>query len=135
MKTHQGSCHCGAVRFEADLELESASYCNCRSCTKLAIFGTMVKPHELRVTQGEDHVTAWATNVGHRYFCKVCGTHMFGRGDLVQVGGPFAAINVNCLDDVDPSTIPATYWDGRHNNWQAGMASQPWPFEPKLVAM
>src|ERR1700759_4380068 len=110
MKTHQGSCHCGAVGYEADLDLQSASYCNCRSCLKLGIFGVMAKPEDLRVTRGEDQLTAWATNVGHRYFCKACGTHLFGRGDLKEWRGPFSAINVNTLDDIDPSTIPAGYW-------------------------
>ena len=135
MKTHQGSCHCGAVRFEADLDLKSASRCNCRVCTKLAIFSAKAKPHELRVLSGEATLGAWTTPIGKLYFCTTCGAHPFSRGDLAEIGGPYAAINVNCLDDVDPSAIPATYWDGRHNNWEAGVASQPWPFEPARIAV
>jgi hypothetical protein len=135
MKTHQGSCHCGAVRFEADLDLESASRCNCRVCTKLAIFSAKAQPHELRVLSGEANLGAWTTQIGKLYFCTTCGAHPFSRGDLAEIGGPYAAINVNCLDDVDPSMIRATYWDGRHDNWEAGVASQPWPFEPTLIAV
>ena len=59
---------------------------------------------------------------------------VFSRGDLPDYGGPYAAINVNCLDDVDPSEITAAYWDGRHDNWQAGTSSKPWPFEPTRMA-
>jgi hypothetical protein len=135
MKTHHGSCHCKAIEFEADLELASASRCNCSVCTKLAILGIQCKPGALRVTKGEADMAMyeWGGKIGQRYFCKTCGAHPFSRGDLPQLGGAFASVNVNCLDDVDQSTIPVSYWDGRHNNWEAGMRGEPWPFQPQPV--
>jgi hypothetical protein len=134
MKTHQGSCHCGVVRFEADLDLHTASRCNCRLCTKLALFGAKTQPEQLRVLAGEDSLGTWTTQIGKLYFCKTCGAHPFSRGDLPGYGGPYAAVNVNCLDDVDPTEITAAYWDGRHDNWQAGTSSKPWPYEPTQAA-
>jgi len=134
MTTHQGSCHCGAVRFEADLDLSTgATMCNCTVCQKLGVLGKHCKPHELRVLAGEDKLAVyeWGGRVAQRYFCKTCGAHPFARGDVPALGGAFAAVNVNCLDDVDPGTLTVGYWDGRHNNWQAGMSAKPWPLSAR----
>lgn len=134
-KTHHGSCHCKAIEFEADLDLQTASRCNCSVCTKLAVLSVQCKPDALRVTKGEVDagIYEWGGKVGKRYFCKACGTHTFSRGYLEQIGGAFASVNVNCLDDVDPSSIQVAYWDGRHNNWEAGTRAQPWPYDPQPV--
>lgn len=136
MKTHHGSCHCKALEFEADLDLDQgASRCNCSVCTKLAILSARATPKGLRVTKGQDvaGMYEWGGKIGQRYFCKTCGAHPFSRGNLPELGGEFASVNVNCLDDVDPATVKVQYWDGRHNNWEAGLSAQPWPFNPQPV--
>jgi hypothetical protein len=56
-----------------------------------------------------------------------CGVHCFGRGHLVELGGDYVSVNLNCLDDVDPNQLSVVYWDGRHNNWIAGQRPAPWP--------
>lgn len=123
MKTkHTGGCHCGAIRFEVTLDASQGSRCNCTICTKTAVTGAMVKPGELVVTKGEEvaSVYEWGGKISKRYFCPTCGIHVFGRGHLAELGGDFASVNLNTIDDLDPRSISLVYWDGRHDNWAAG---------------
>jgi hypothetical protein len=129
VQTHRGSCHCGAVRFEADLSLQSLSKCNCSICTKINGAGCFAQPAAFRLLAGEPALAAyaWGAKISTRYFCKHCGVHCFGRGHLAELGGDFVSINVNALDDVDPATLPVVFWDGRHDNWHSGSRDAPWP--------
>jgi hypothetical protein len=34
-------------------------------------------------------------------------------------------VNLNALDDVDPADVKVIYWDGRHDNWEAGSRDEP----------
>lgn len=128
--THQGSCHCGAIRFEVVADLGSgAARCNCSICTKIASVGIIVAPEALRSLTPEADLAfyEWGAKVGRRYFCRICGIHTFSRGSLPELGGAYASVNLNTLDDVDPALLTIRYWDGRHNNWYAGMRETPWP--------
>jgi hypothetical protein len=131
MKTHTGSCHCKAVRFEVDVEdISKVTRCNCSICMKkLSMLGCMVKPDAFRLIEGEENLGAyeWGMKVAARRFCKTCGVHVFGKGHLAELGGDFVSINANCLDDVDAGLLSPLYWDGRHDNWQAGPRKEPWP--------
>ena len=139
IKTHKGSCHCGAVKFEVDIPVNEASQgtrCNCSACTKFSTLAKGTKPDALRLIAGEEHLSTyeWGAKIGKRYFCKHCGVHCFMRGHLAEMGGDFASVNMNALDDVDPGLVRVTYWDGRHNNWEAGMRNEPWPIFTEVAS-
>lgn len=130
VKTYVGGCHCGALRFEAALDLTSlVNRCNCTICTKFGASGLNVKPSAFRLVSGEEVISRYSTDgsPNHRAFCKRCGVYCFGAGDVAELGGAFCSVNINCLDDVDPSKLAYQYWDGRHDNWEAGSRSAPWP--------
>jgi hypothetical protein len=131
-RKHVGSCHCGAVKFEASVDTASGTACNCSVCTKVGSIGTIVRPDAFTLLSGERNLTAyeWGGKTAKRYFCKTCGVTCFSRGHLEQLGGDYVALNLNAFDDIDPAEVNVGYWDGRHNNWQAGMRDKPWPISP-----
>jgi hypothetical protein len=121
-KTYRGGCHCGAVRFECDLDLaEETSRCNCSSCRKGRFWKAIVMPDALRLQQGAEMLSDYQfgnRNI-HHLFCRICGIKPFGRANMEEIG-PFYAINVACLDATDEelAEAPVVYQDGRDDHWE-----------------
>lgn len=123
-KTYGGSCHCGRVKFEADLDLSKGSgKCNCSIYLKTRAWGMIIKPTEFRVLAGEGELSDYqfGSNSMHHLFCRTCGVRPFGRGHLEVLGGDFVTINLATLDGADWSEVasaPVMFADGANNDWQ-----------------
>jgi hypothetical protein len=121
IKTYHGGCHCGAVRFECELDLtESTSKCNCSICTKTRFWKAIARAGVFRLLRGEDALTEYrfGSNAIHHYFCSRCGVKPFGSGEMEELGGRFYAVNVACLEDATDEEIaeaPVVYEDGRND--------------------
>ena len=54
-KTYHGSCHCGAIGFEAEIDLaEGIRKCNCSFCLKLGYKKSFTGYEALRVVEGKE---------------------------------------------------------------------------------
>jgi hypothetical protein len=121
-KTYRGSCHCGAVTFEADIDLsQGTGKCNCRMCWKSRKWGIGIKPDAFRLLTGKDALTDYSRDERvHNPFCGTCGVRTHSWGNIPEIGGPFVSISAAALDDLDPSelaTAPVRHLDGLHDNW------------------
>lgn len=122
-KTYTGSCHCGAIQFEADIDLSAGTNkCNCSICTKTRNWNVIIKPDDFRLLQGENSVTDYqfGPRVMHHLFCSECGVRSFAKGYVEAIGGAYVAIQIAALDNVDLQELnaaPIRYADGHNNNW------------------
>lgn len=122
-KTYHGSCHCGAVRYQADIDLsEGTSKCNCSICSKARAWEAIVKPDAFKLLAGEDALNEYTfgSQANHHYFCRHCGIRTFIKGYVEEVGGHYVAIHLMTLDDATPQELidaPVKYMDGRHDSW------------------
>ena len=101
--TFNGSCHCGAVKFEAELPfgLSSARRCTCSICRMRGAVAVTSTPGGFHITRGEDKLATYRfnTRTAEHHFCSVCGiyTHHKRRSNPDQLG-----VNVACLEGVSP---------------------------------
>jgi hypothetical protein len=115
MPVHQGSCHCGAVQFDAEMELDGLATCNCSICGKTGAIMAFVPKERFHFTQGEDRLTDYQFGKKriHHTFCPVCGVRPAGRG-VGEGGAEWAMVNVRCLDGVDVHALTISkQYDGK----------------------
>ncbi len=114
-KHYTGGCHCGAVRYEVDADLSSSATCNCSLCAKAGWMLTFAPAESFKLVSGADSLTDYQFNrkVIHHVFCKTCGVRSFSRGTAPD-GREVVAVNIRCLDGVDPDTLTPKRIDGRN---------------------
>ena len=129
-KTYRGSCTCGAVRFECDLDLSAGTTrCNCSFCRKARFWMAFAKGDAFRLLQGAELLSDFQRTLAgkpgpflHFQFCSRCGVRPFTAGPAsAELGDEFHAVNVACLDDASDEELaaaPTHYADGRHDDWK-----------------
>jgi hypothetical protein len=126
MQTHKGGCHCGAVRFEADVDLAQGTLrCNCSICSKARAWFAFVPAAKFRLLKGEDALADYQWTPPNRehpnlhyHFCKTCGIRAFAAGKNPK-GEDIRAIAVSVLEDANADELAKSikYVDGRHDRF------------------
>lgn len=95
--TYQGSCFCGAVKFEVTGEPVAMGYCHCDSCRKWSAGPinafSLWKPDAVKVTQGADNIGTYnKTDRSYRKWCRTCGGHIFTEHPGFGLTDVYAAV-------------------------------------------
>ncbi len=113
---YRGSCHCGKVAYEVEVEggIQGVMSCNCSMCGRRGSLLTFTPRNQFKLLSGEPDLTTYTFNkhaIQHR-FCKHCGIQSFAWGKDPK-GNEMAAINVRCLEDFEFEKLPVKHVDGK----------------------
>jgi hypothetical protein len=116
MRTVEGGCHCGLVRFEADLPdgPVTVETCNCSICTMTGYQHVMVPSANFRLVEGRRDTTTYRFGSGtaQHIFCTQCGIKSFYR----PRSNPDAySVDFRCLDEGHGLETVAATFDGKHH--------------------
>ena len=113
IEKYEGTCHCGAVRYEVEMAPPDKAFGgNCSICKRAGWLLAFAPGSAFRLLSGEDAVRDYQFNKQniHHYFCTTCGIRSFSRGKKPS-GEDMIAINLRCLTDFDATKLPVQEFD------------------------
>lgn len=130
-QTFDGSCHCGAVQFSVTATVTEITTCDCSLCKMRHALMLKVPEQALTIRQGEQALTLyqWNTRRAKHYFCKHCGIYVFHRK---RSAPDHYGVNVFCLKDFDPATVPVRATEGASMTVEDAAARPEWP-GPRVI--
>lgn len=116
----RGGCHCGAVRFEAQLPEPPvpALDCNCSVCAMTGFLHVMVPHADFELVTGRDSLTSYrfGTGAAEHLFCSTCGVKSFYQPRSHR---DCWSLNAHCFDL--PVELEIERFDGK--NWEQAHSS------------
>ena len=113
-----GSCLCGALRYEIEGDIEGVWMCHCSNCRKVSggMGNTiMIVPRErFRWLAGEDHRVTYAPRPTYSITrCKTCGTPLPAEEDETNI-----YVTAGTLDDPLDAGIVSHIFYGSKADWE-----------------
>jgi hypothetical protein len=111
LRTYEGSCHCGAVRFEVQTDFPELTMCDCSICKRKNALMVQVHESRFKLLSGEASLSEYQfhTKTARHFFCRVCGIYPFHRKRVTPEN---LGINVHCLSGVELEGIPVRHTVG-----------------------
>jgi len=135
-----GGCHCGRIRYEAEIEADRVIICHCTDCQTLSgsAFRVVVQtiPGKFWLISGEPKIYTKVAESGaarEQGFCPECGTPIFSR----PVGGHTVALGlrVGTITQRNELTPGDQYWSRSSQGWLAGLGNtHAWETQPTFRA-
>lgn len=116
-----GGCHCGAVRFEAEVPEKPALLdCNCSICSKTGYLHLIVPKEDFFLLRGNEALSSYRFGTGQaeHLFCKTCCIKSFYRPRSHPDG---ISVNFRCLDPGHGLHPEIEIFDGK--NWEDARSS------------
>ncbi len=118
----EGGCHCGLVRFEAEVPEGAVDIldCNCSMCSMTGYLHLIVPETKFRLIDGQRETTTYRFGSGkaRHIFCAQCGIKSFYRPRSHPDG---ISINLRCVDEGHGLDVRIVPFEGR--DWEKGKAS------------
>jgi hypothetical protein len=112
----EGACHCGAVRFAADLPSPHVQLddCDCSICRMTGYLHLLVPDAAFRLMRGEAGLVTYrfGTGTARHMFCGRCGIKSFYKP---RSHPRHVSVNYRCLDDGHGLEAVVVPFDGRNH--------------------
>ncbi|OGG98965.1 MAG: hypothetical protein A2600_12320 [Candidatus Lambdaproteobacteria bacterium RIFOXYD1_FULL_56_27] len=110
--SHKGSCHCGAVAYQAEFETSSLIECNCSICTTRGHLLVPVPAPKFQLLTDPTVLSGYSygKKVITHYFCPTCGIGVYSSS-----GDPTRSIMLNART-LEQFWELSTHWERKTYN-------------------
>ena len=124
----EGGCHCGRIRYTAEVEPANVRLCHCTDCQRLSGSAYRVSVparSEDFELQGEPRIYVKTADSGNRVsrgFCPTCGSPVLSRNSAMA---GMAFVRASSLDDPDQFTPQMVVYTARAAAWDPPASGLP----------
>lgn len=125
-----GGCHCGAIRFEAEVDPNTAGVCHCTDCQRLS--GTayrvsiQARAGSFRLLAGAPRIytkTADSGALREQAFCERCGSPIYAVSPGAEPRN--YSLRVGAIDQRDQIRPALQIWTSSRLAWLDGIDALP----------